>query len=167
VSAEGAAQKAARVHVGELLRTNIEDLLARYVTRLRGDPLIPMAKTLARPLLEDHAMSFLSDVFQTLVILEKARSLDARDEAELLEDGTEIQRLVSDLHGRQRHRLGWTENALQREYQIIVEEVESHARRHAPNDQVLTWTLDILNRQLERARDASLAGFSSAARDFR
>lgn len=156
--------KAARVHIGVRLRGNIEDLLARYVARLRTDPLTPMAKSLARPLLEDHAMSFLSDVFQTLVILEKAKDMGAYEESVLLEDGTEIQRLVSGLHGRQRQRLGWTEAALQREYQIFLEEVESHTRRHVADDQVLAWALEILIRQLERAREASLAGFSSAAR---
>ena len=161
-SAERSAHNAAREHIGERLRGNIEDLLARYVTRLRGDPLTPMARPLARPLLEDHAMSCLSDVFQTLVILEKAKDLGAEEEYALLEDGTEIQQLVSGLHGRQRHRLGWTEAALEREYQIIVEEVGSLARRHATDDQVLAWALEILNRQLERARKASLAGFSSA-----
>jgi hypothetical protein len=161
-SEDRAANKAARRHFGERLRSNIEDLLSRYVTRLRGDPVTPMARPLARPLLEDHAMSFLSHVFQTLVILEKARDIDAAEETVLLEDGSEIQRLISDLHGRQRHRLGWTESALHREYQILFEEVAAHAQRHAADDQVLQWALDALNRQLERAREASLAAFSSA-----
>ena len=159
---DDSAHKAARVHIGERLRGNIEDLLGCYVARLRSDARIPMAKTLTRPLLEDHAMSFLTDVFQTLVILEKAREIGADDEAVLLEDGTEIQKLISGLHGRQRQRLGWTESALQREYDVFLEEVASHARRHATDEDVLAWTLDILNRQLQRARDASLAGFSSA-----
>ena len=163
--AERAAPAAVRVHIGERLRSNIEDLLGRYVTRLRTDALTQAAKPLARPLLEDHAMSFLGDVFQTLVILEKAKDIGAEEEYALLKDGTEIQRLIGGLHGRQRHRLGWTEKGLQREYDIIIEEVGAHARRSVSDERVLAWAVDILNRQLERAREASLAEFRSAARE--
>ena len=156
--------------LGERLRRHIEQLIARYSARLRSDPLIPMAKALPAPLVEDHAMSFFSDVFQTLVILEKAEKLQAREESELLVDGSQIQHLVAQLHGRQRHRLGWTEAALQREYQIIREEVASlvkHRAAGADGAERLDWALETLNRLIDVAHEVSLGAFHAAETEAR
>jgi len=38
-------------------------------------------------------------------------------------DAVEIQRLISERHGAQRQRLGWTEAALRREFMIVREEL--------------------------------------------
>ena len=150
--------------LGERLREGLEELIARYVTRMRNDPAIPRARDLPRPLLEDHAMSFLSDLFQSIVVLEKTENLKNADESDLLKDGSRIQRLVAELHGRQRHRIGWTEEALHREYQILDEEVAALAKRHASTPDALDWTLDHLKHLLTRAHDASYAAYGDAAR---
>jgi hypothetical protein len=153
--------------IGDRLREHVEQVIVRYAARLRGDPLIPMAAELPSPLLEDHALSFLGDLFQTVVVLEKADDIDDREEADLLKDGTRIQHLISELHGHQRHRLGWTESALRREYAILAEEVESLARRLGADGEGagdLDFALDVLRRLLARARDASFAAYSAANR---
>ncbi len=56
---------------GFLLREN-ERLLETYVSRLRTDPMIPGAKRLRTAPLEDHAVTLLSDIAQTLVIIGEA-----------------------------------------------------------------------------------------------
>ena len=105
-------------------------------------------------------MSFLGDVFQSLVVLERTKELADREQTELLSDGTEIQRLISDLHGRQRHRLGWSERGVEREYDILNEEVESLVKRHVPDAEgELAWVIDALKSQLRRAREVSLAAY--------
>jgi hypothetical protein len=156
--------------MGEVLRHHIEDLIAKYVTRLRSDPLAPGAKSLPNPLLEDHALSFLSDLFQSVVVVEKADDLDDREESNLLGDGTRIQLLIADLHGRQRHRLGWTERALHREYEILDEEVARMVKgRVADPDtgDAPEPTIELLRRFLGRAHEASFAGFKAAALESR
>jgi len=153
--------------LGERLRERVEELIARYVTRMRNDPAIPRAKALPSPLLEDHAMSFLGDLFQSIVVLEKAEALKNTEEADLLKDGTRIQRLVADLHGRQRQRMGWTEEALHREYEILDEEVASLVKRHASTAvaaQGLDWALDNVKHLVSRAHDTSVAAFADAAK---
>ena len=110
--------------------------------------------------------SLLSDLFQALVTLESAEELDHADESELLANGNRIQRLISELHGRQRQRLGWTEHALEREHQILREEVDSLVRRHAPDPDPVGdfgWAIDLLNRRLNSARAASVAAFETEA----
>src|SRR3712207_8720142 len=51
----------------------------------------------------------------------------------LMQDGIEIQRLIAERHGAQRARLGWTEETLRRECEILSEEVE-RALRHRLGD---------------------------------
>jgi hypothetical protein len=160
------SEKITRARIGERLRQNLEELIGRYQLRMRSDPAIPAARSLSVPVLEDHALSLLGDLFQSLVVLERQNQLTDEEESDLLGDGSEIQRLVSDLHGRQRHKFGWTESALEREYQILDEEVESLVRRYVPDvagSEGIEWALDLLKRQLERSRDASFAGYAAAA----
>jgi hypothetical protein len=159
-----------RARVGERLRQRVEELLARYAGRMRNDPAVPRAKELPAALLEDHAMSFLGDLFQSLVILEENEILPSGDESELLTDGTRIQTLISELHGRQRHGLGWTERALEREYEILKEEVESMVRRYASDIEGVggvSWALEASERLLANAREASFRGYASASRASR
>jgi hypothetical protein len=74
--------------------------------------------------------SFLADLAQSLVAPEKSQAVPER----LLRDGSEIQRVISGLHGGQRAQLGCTEAALGREYEILPEEVEAGVRRTARGD---------------------------------
>ena len=133
-----------------------------YTARLRADPRIPLARTVTGPQLEDHARSYLIDVFQSLTTL---LALDGEpadgEEASLLRDGSRIQGLISDLHGRQRHRLGWTKDALEREYEILGEEIRSFTRRYV-SEEYTAPALDILLGSLERARDGSMRGLVAA-----
>ncbi len=159
------AKSTGRARIGDRLRRDLETLIVRYVDRLRSDPLFSKSQSLPNALLEDHAMSFLSDLFQSLVILENAGELDNAAESELLSDGIKIQRLVAELHGRQRFRLGWTEHALEREYQILREEVDSLVRRHAPDPDRIgdySWAIEVLNQRFNSARAASVTAYEKA-----
>lgn len=154
-----------RARIGDRLRHDLETLMVRYIDRLRSDPLFSKSQSLPNALLEDHASSFLSDLFQSLVVLENAGELDNAAESELLSDGIKIQRLVAELHGRQRYRLGWTEHALEREYQILREEVDSLVRRHAPDPDRAgdySWAIEVLNQRFNSARAASVTAFEKA-----
>jgi hypothetical protein len=165
---EASARKAvARSRMGEVLRQHIEEVIARYVARMRSDPETPRAQSMPGAILEDHALSFLSDLFQSVVIIEKA-DLKEWEESDLLKDGTRIQLLIADLHGRQRHRIGWSESALRREYEILDSEVERlvKGRAHdADGARALEPTLEILRKLLKRAHDASFAAYEKASNE--
>lgn len=157
-----------RPMLGERLRERVEELIANYVARMRNDPAIPKAKTLARPLLEDHAMSFCGDLFQSIVLLEKSEQISDREESLLMRDGSYIQRLIAELHGRQRYRMGWTAEALRREYEILDEELATLVKKHASAAGAaaeLDWALAALRHMLKQAHDASFAAFGAAQRE--
>lgn len=153
--------------LGERLRERVEELIANYVARMRNDPVIPKAKSLARPLLEDHAMSFCGDLFQSIVLREKADPISDREESMLARDGTHIQRLIAELHGRQRYRMGWNAEALRREYEILDEETAALVKKYASTAEAaagLDWAIDNLRHMLKQAHDASFAAFGAAQR---
>src|SRR5688572_10557737 len=107
--------------VGKALTMELGPTVSRIVDRLRGDPSMTIASGLKNSQLADHIATFLADVAGALVIIEEFEG----QPSPLLADATEIQRLVSERHGAQRARPGWTESALRREFMTIREEREA------------------------------------------
>jgi signal transduction histidine kinase len=146
--------------VGARLRERIEDVVAAVTTRLRADTAIPAAAQLRRAEIEDHQLSFLADVAQTLIVIED----NSGPESDLLRDGTTIQRLVADLHGAMRQHGGWTEAQLEREYTILGEEIAAAVRRGGmEGGGDVSLALEVLGRLIERARAAGVAALRRSA----
>lgn len=128
--------------------------------RLRADPAFPQAAHLRRSELEDHQLSFLADVAQTLVVIEETGG----PESDLLRDGSTIQRIAAELHGAMRQRRGWTESQLAHEYAILGEELAAAVRRRVPEGAGdVSLALEVLARLIERARATGLAALRRAA----
>jgi signal transduction histidine kinase len=106
--------------VGRALLVTMEETTERLVDRIRSDPNLNVAAGLKFSQVADHFPALLADVAGALIVIEELRG----QPSPLLADATEIQRLVSERHGIQRHRLGWTESALRREFMIVREELE-------------------------------------------
>ena len=146
--------------VGTRLRQRLEPLLEGYTARLRADPTLPQASALARAQLEDHALSFVADLAQTLVALEHSGGLDA----DLLRDGSAIQEEIAFRHGEQRYRMGWAEVHLRRDYAVMRDEIETVVRQTAAIGGIdVALALSVLHRLLTRAQDVSLRGWRHAA----
>jgi hypothetical protein len=78
-----------------------------------------------------------------------------------------VQRLLADRHGHQRRTLGWTEEGLVRDYQILREEVEAvlqGAHEIATEDTIREAT-PIVMRLLQRAQDVSVAAYRDGQAD--
>jgi len=117
--------------LGEVARgvlTHLERLVSVVVERVRADTRIPMAAGLRTSQVSDHLSTLLADIAGALIVVEES----AGEPSPLLADATEIQRLVSERHGAQRARLGWTETAMRREFMIIREELERVIRLSIP-----------------------------------
>ena len=115
--------------VAKVLLAELEPLVSGIVERVRCDSAIRMATGLRTSQVADHLSTLLADIASALIILEEVDG----EASPLLADAMEIQRLVSERHGAQRARLGWTEAALRREFMIIREEVGLLVRRAVPN----------------------------------
>jgi signal transduction histidine kinase len=110
---------------GEALMSELEPLLNSFVARLRSEPLMPAAQSLRFSQLADHVGTYVANIAGVLVAVEEAGGQPSG----LIADGSEIQRLVAERHGAQRARLGWTADAMQREWRILGEEIERAIRR--------------------------------------
>jgi signal transduction histidine kinase len=105
---------------GRHLMASLDDVLRRLADRLRAELDAPGVADLPEAQVADHVGSFLADVAHALVALEEAGG----QPSPLTADATDIQRLVSERHGAQRARLGWSADAVRQEFSILREVVE-------------------------------------------
>jgi signal transduction histidine kinase len=146
--------------VGRLLIENTDALVASFVERIASDVAMPNARGLERAQLEDHMAAFLAALGKSLVTLEEGGG-----EPAMMRDGSDIQHLISDLHGEQRARLQWTGDEFRREFQVLREVVDDLLRREAAGRELeLDGALDLLHRLLARAESISLHSFANRAR---
>jgi hypothetical protein len=112
-------------NVGRALLQSMGGTTARIVDRIARDPNLNVAAGLKFSQLADHLSSLLADVAGALVVMEETKGVGSAT----LADAVEIQRLISERHGAQRQRLGWSESALRREFMIVREEIELAVRK--------------------------------------
>jgi signal transduction histidine kinase len=110
--------------VGRAVLSSMEITVERIVDRIRTDPNLSVAAALKFSQLADHLAALLADVGGALVVMEETNG----SSSPTLADAVEIQRLISERHGAQRQRLGWSESAVRREFMIVREELEQVVR---------------------------------------
>ncbi|HEX6966711.1 MAG TPA: ATP-binding protein, partial [Gemmatimonadaceae bacterium] len=158
---EQAVRRAMLIGIAEQLQRDMSAILRTHVARLCADPSIPQASELSDAELEDHAAAFLADVIQSLGVIGESGG----EVSPLMRDGTEIQTLIASRHGAQRFRLGWTEEQLHHEFQLLREEMRAAVERAVPPSDLpaLDAASAIIDRLLEFAERVSVRGFHLAA----
>jgi hypothetical protein len=144
--------------VGHALIRHAEAIVEELTRQLRAEPLQPEVAKLKQPQLDDHVLTFLVDIGLAIVALDTAGG-----QPSIVRDGTEIQRTISELHGAQRARLGFTEQALRREFEILGEVTLGTLRQAFPDDPTVEDALDTLQYMLEQAERISLRGWNRAS----
>jgi len=168
--------------IGTRLSNDAETIAERYAAAIRADGRFPGARELHGAQLRDHATPFIGLLASQLTILGETCGRDP----ELLADGGHLQRLVAELHGAQRHRLGWSEDDIVRETTLLVAEVErainasvdvaatEHATSLGPSDSVresvstsavraaTQYALDVAFRVLDQASRTTIRTFRFA-----
>ena len=87
----------------------------------------------------------------------------------MMRDGSILRKVVSERHGAQRKRLGWTEDELRREFEIVRSTVFMVLRRVVRNSEDIAVqdqrrsAQALLAKLLDGAEQASLRGYRSAA----
>ena len=106
------------------LAADAETVAERYVAALRADGRFPGARDLSAAQLRDHASPVIGLVASQLMVIGETRGTAP----ELLSDGAQVQRVMAELHGTQRHRLGWSEADIEREGPLLIAETERSLR---------------------------------------
>ena len=112
------------------MMSELAAVVSVVVERIRSDSAIPMAAGLRTTQVADHLSTLIADIATALILIQEAGG----EASPLLSDAIEVQRLVSERHGAQRARLGWTEAAMRREFMIVREELERVVHRYLPGD---------------------------------
>jgi histidine kinase/DNA gyrase B/HSP90-like ATPase len=105
--------------LGVRLAAEAETVAERYVAALRTDGRFPGGRSLSTSQLRDHVTPFVGLVASQLMIIGESRG----EGPELLGDGAQVQRVMAELHGAQRYRLGWTEADIEREGELLIAEI--------------------------------------------
>ena len=127
-SEDAVALKSVLQTIGDAILAEIESVMQRFVMRMLSDPDTASAHDRPTYEVEDHLATFLADLAATV----SSVALDDDEPSEQVRDGSAIQRVVSQRHGAQRARLGWTERELRREFVILEEELEAALHRRLP-----------------------------------
>ena len=150
--------------LGSALASEVEAVMRGHVARLRAERSLPNMQTLPEAQLRDHTGTLVGEIAYVLTVTGQTEGRAP----ELLRDGGEILRVVAELHGAQRHRLGWSEAHFAREVELLAAEIgEALARaaaRGAANAEALTQSGALVQRLLEQSRQTSLRGFRGADR---
>jgi PAS domain S-box-containing protein len=145
--------------MGRELSRVAADVTQGLVTRLRGEPGLPPAGALSDAQLRDHLPALLIELSQALVIVGE----EGADVSGLLSDGHHIRSEIASRHGTQRQRLGWSEQHLGREFDLLEEEVTRAIRSCALDDNHAEAARELMSRLLEQARAAMVRGYRQAA----
>jgi signal transduction histidine kinase len=154
-----AAAERGLAHAGEALMRHVGATVDEFVRRARRDPLLGFDDALSDVDVADHLGTLVIDVANSMTVLAQAGG----EPTELLADGSRIQRLIGELHGAQRHRLGWTEAQLLHEMEMVREVCLASLRESLPGGEPMrdaaAWALD---RLLDERTRACLSGFRGA-----
>ena len=99
---------------------------------IRHDGGFPGAAKLTSSQLRDHITPVIGLFAAQLMIIGETRG----EIPDLLRDGGKVQKYMAELHGEQRLRLGWSEEHIRREAQLLMTEVERTLRENVDNELV-------------------------------
>ena len=152
-SPDTAARLLGLSEVGKTLMRELDPLLGAFVARLRDEAITESAHSLRYCQLTDHLAAFVADVAAMFAAIEESQGRPSA----VVADGMKIHMLVAESHGMQRSRLGWTSEALHREWTLLHEEIESVIQMHVRGvaDSAVTEARVVLERLIDQARDAS------------
>ena len=153
VSRERAERVSGMADIGELLLRELHPVMEAFGSRLRIECPVPGVGTLKSSLLSDHVPSYLADLAGMLIALDESEG----EPSTMFADAADIHRLVAGRHGRQRARLGWSEEAIRCEYEILRAEVERAVRRASGTvrPETIVEALGVIRRFLEDAEQTS------------
>jgi PAS domain S-box-containing protein len=162
----------ALAEISDALLQELEQILRRYIARMREDPATPSAHATDGTRLEDHLATYVADLAATLANV----AVPDRDTVETLRDSSAIQDTIARKHGAQRARLGWDAWEVAREFAIMEEELIDAIRRAAPRHlrapsprtraEEVERTASVLRQFLAAARRLSLESHARAAREL-
>ena len=149
------------IETADAILRDLDGLLHRLTARMRSDDALVGATALDDTLLQEHTATLLTDVAQSLSIIEESEG----EPTQLMRDGGDIQLLIANRHGAHRQGLGWKEDQLDREFDLLLEEVDRTLSSAYPDAKGPSHVpgRDLVHGFLERGREESRRAYRRAA----
>jgi PAS domain S-box-containing protein len=144
--------------VAQTLLNRIDDISRSYVQRVRDDDGVPDLSAVSEAHIRDHADTVVTEIVRATQLLAESRGRAS----DLLRDGAEIQRLLAELHGAQRYRLGWTEGEIARDVDLLCEQIVDAIATIDADSQSADFTADIVRKIMEQWKQTSVRGYRFA-----
>ncbi|HYH81763.1 MAG TPA: ATP-binding protein, partial [Longimicrobium sp.] len=158
--ADRAAAGRGLAEAGKTLMRQIGQTVDEFVARARAEPVLAFTDEMSDVDVADHLGTLVTDVANSLSILGNAGG----EPSDLLADGSKIQRVIGELHGAQRERMGWTEDQLLREVELVREVcLGSLTRTLAGEPRAAEAAISALDWLLGERKRACLSGFRGSA----
>ncbi|WP_420130492.1 GAF domain-containing sensor histidine kinase [Longimicrobium sp.] len=140
----------------ESLMRRVEETVDEFVRRARTDEALEFTDDMSDVDVADHLGTLVIDVANSLAVL----AGNGGEPSSLLADGSRIQRVIGELHGAQRQRLGWTEAQLVREVDLVRDVcLTALGQSLAGDQQAREAAVSALERLLDERTRACLSGF--------
>ena len=145
------------VDLSKTMLTRVKHALDAYTESVRASDL-PHVDSIRDVQIKDHSAPLLADIIYSLEVV----GLAGGRSPDLLRDGSEIQRLISDLHGAQRYRLGWLEQHVAHDVQLLHAGILAQLDAIEAGDEVKSRARELLNRLMRVAEQISIRGYRFA-----
>jgi PAS domain S-box-containing protein len=136
----------------------VDDVATGYVERLRTQGGVPDLAGVSEPYIRDHADTLVAEIVRAATLLAETRGRAS----DLLRDGAEIQRLLAELHGAQRYRLGWTEAEIARDVDTLTAELVATIASAGAEADAVDFVTDVVRKILEQWKQTSIRGYRFA-----
>jgi signal transduction histidine kinase len=141
---------------GESLMRRVEETVEAFVRRARADESLGFTNEMSDVDVADHLGTLVIDVANSLAVL----AHNGGEPCDLLADGSRIQRVIGELHGAQRQRLGWSEAQLLHEVELVREVCLTALGNSLGDDEnARDAAISALKRLLDERTRACLSGF--------
>lgn len=140
------------------LKGQIDNISRRYVERLRTEGDVPDLSGISEPYVRDHADTVIAEIATAASLLAETKGRAS----DLLRDGSEVQRLLAELHGAQRYRLGWSEAEIGRDVETLSNELAATTRSLSDNVSTTDFVIDVIRKILEQWKLTSIRGYRFA-----
>jgi len=144
--------------VAQALLNRIDDIAGSYVQRIRADDGVHDLSGVNEAHIRDHADTVVTEIVRAAQLLAETKGRAS----DLLRDGAEIQRLLAELHGAQRYRLGWTESEIARDVDLLSEQMVDTIGSIDADPQAADFTVDIVRKIMEQWKQTSIRGYRFA-----
>lgn len=136
----------------------VDEISSAYVARLREEMEVHDLSSVSEPYIRDHADTLITEIVHAATVLAETNG----KASDLLRDGAEIQRLLAELHGAQRYRLGWTESEIATDVDTLSAEIVETIGKMDADKPTAEFVADVVVKILDQWKQTSIRGYRFA-----